>query len=63
MSKSSRSANNNRSNQMNPNNEAYHSSRRGSVDGRAAVDDRTDPNLPPPTPVPADDSEGVIKKD
>lgn len=41
MSKGSRNANhNNRATQMNPNNPAYQSSRRGSGDSKAAVDNR-----------------------
>lgn len=40
MSRSSRAAQNNRSNQMNPNNAAYHSSRQGSGNSQPAVDNR-----------------------
>lgn len=46
----SRAANNNRSNQMNPNNAAYHSSREGSGTSEPALDNnsqRLNPDDPP----------------
>lgn len=51
----SRSSNNNRSNQMNPNNAAYHSSREGSGDSEPARDNRSNqmnPNHAPTNPAP-----------
>ncbi len=46
MSKGSRSTHNNRSNQMNPNNPAYQSSRQGSGHSKSAVDNRANQRNP-----------------
>jgi hypothetical protein len=54
MSKS-RASNNNRANQMNPNNPAYHGSRQGSGNSKPAVDNRANqmnPNHAPTKPAP-----------
>ena len=56
----SRAANNNRSNQMNPNHPAYQSSRQGSGASKPARDNRSNqlnPNHAPSKPGPADGSD------
>lgn len=59
MSRSSRSANNNRSNQMNPNNAAYHSGRQGSGDSKPAVDNRANQLNPEHAPTKPEPSEST----
>lgn len=46
MSKSSKAARDNRANQMNPNNAAYHSSRQGSGDAPSAADGQSEGPTP-----------------
>jgi hypothetical protein len=46
MPKSSRTSNNNRSKQMNPNNPAYQNSRRGSGNSKPALDNRSNQKNP-----------------
>lgn len=53
--KPSRASNNNRSNQMNPNNPSYHNNRQGSGNSKPAVDNRSNqmnPNHSPTKPAP-----------
>jgi hypothetical protein len=58
MSKSSRATQNNRSNQMNPNNPAYQSSRHGNGDSKPAVDNRANQLNPEHAPTKPDTGDG-----